>query len=145
MVVNADLGADFDLDAFDHVAVWDPAQEWIEMRLRSAQRQQVRLPAIGLTVSFAEGEAKGPIAKFLDAPRIAKLKEIKDVVELPSGLRYEIIEPGTGTPPKATDTVPSSLRTNRAGNSERAPNVSRVCTPSSEAATGLIAGDPQNQ
>ena len=35
----------------------------------------------------------------------AKLKEIKDVVELPSGLRYEIIEPGTGNPPKATDTV----------------------------------------
>ena len=55
-VLNAELGADFDLDAFDHVAVWDPAQEWIEMRLRSAQRQQVRLPAIGLTVSFAEGE-----------------------------------------------------------------------------------------
>jgi L-histidine N-alpha-methyltransferase len=26
------------------------------MRLRSAQRQQVRLPGIGLTVSFAEGE-----------------------------------------------------------------------------------------
>jgi L-histidine N-alpha-methyltransferase len=55
-VLNAELGADFDPDAFDHVAVWDPAQEWIEMRLRSAQRQQVRLPGIGLTVSFAEGE-----------------------------------------------------------------------------------------
>jgi len=55
-VLNAELGADFDLDAFDHVAVWDPAQEWIEMRLRSALLQQVRLPAIGLTVSFAEGE-----------------------------------------------------------------------------------------
>jgi hypothetical protein len=55
-VLNAELGADFDLDAFDYVALWDPADEWIEMRLRSAQRQQVRLPAIGLTVGFAEGE-----------------------------------------------------------------------------------------
>ena len=55
-VLNAELGANFDPDAFDHVALWDPAAEWIEMRLRSAERQQVRLPAIGLTVSFTAGE-----------------------------------------------------------------------------------------
>ena len=55
-VLNAELGADFDLDAFDHVAVWDPAAEWIEMRLRSAADQAVTLPAIGLTVAFAAGE-----------------------------------------------------------------------------------------
>jgi L-histidine Nalpha-methyltransferase len=55
-VLNAELGANFDPDTFDHVALWDPAAEWIEMRLRSAERQQVRLPAIGLTVSFAAGE-----------------------------------------------------------------------------------------
>ena len=35
-VLNTELGADFDLDAFEHVAVWDAEQEWIEMRLRSA-------------------------------------------------------------------------------------------------------------
>jgi len=34
-----------------------------------------------------------------------KLKENKNVVELPSGLRYEIIQPGTGAYPKPTDTV----------------------------------------
>jgi L-histidine Nalpha-methyltransferase len=55
-VLNAELGADFDPDAFDHVALWDPAAEWIEMRLRSAEDQQVRLPAIGLTAAFAAGE-----------------------------------------------------------------------------------------
>ncbi len=49
-------GANFDLAAFDHVALWDPAQEWIEMRLRSDEPQIVTLPAIGLTVPFAEGE-----------------------------------------------------------------------------------------
>ena len=55
-VLNAELGADFDMDAFEHVAVWDPAAEWIEMRLRSLHAQVVRLPAIELTVSFAENE-----------------------------------------------------------------------------------------
>ncbi len=34
-----------------------------------------------------------------------KLKENKNVVELPSGLRYEIVKQGTGAAPKATDTV----------------------------------------
>jgi L-histidine Nalpha-methyltransferase len=55
-VLNAELGADFDPDAFEHVAVWDAAAEWIEMRLRSLDDQTVHLPAIGLTVSFAAGE-----------------------------------------------------------------------------------------
>jgi L-histidine Nalpha-methyltransferase len=55
-VLNSELGADFDLELFDHVAVWDPAAEWIEMRLRSAEAQAVRLPAIGLTAAFAAGE-----------------------------------------------------------------------------------------
>ncbi|MBM3853027.1 MAG: FKBP-type peptidyl-prolyl cis-trans isomerase [Verrucomicrobia bacterium] len=35
----------------------------------------------------------------------AKLKENKAVVELPSGLRYEIVAPASGPAPKATDTV----------------------------------------
>jgi L-histidine N-alpha-methyltransferase len=55
-VLNAELGADFDPDAFDHVAIWDAGAEWIEMRLRSSLDQRVTLPAIGLAVDFAEGE-----------------------------------------------------------------------------------------
>ena len=55
-VLNTELGADFDLDAFEHVAVWDAEQEWIEMRLRSAVAQTVRLPAIDLVAEFADGE-----------------------------------------------------------------------------------------
>jgi L-histidine Nalpha-methyltransferase len=55
-VLNSELGAGFDLDAFDHVALWDARREWIEMRLRSAWAQSVELPAIGLTVEFADGE-----------------------------------------------------------------------------------------
>ncbi|MDD2764861.1 MAG: FKBP-type peptidyl-prolyl cis-trans isomerase [Opitutaceae bacterium] len=34
-----------------------------------------------------------------------KLKEKKTVVELPDGLRYEVLQPGTGAYPKASDTV----------------------------------------
>jgi L-histidine Nalpha-methyltransferase len=55
-VLNAELRADFDPDEFEHVAVWDPAAEWIEMRLRSRADQTVHVPAIGLTVRFAAGE-----------------------------------------------------------------------------------------
>src|ERR1700758_2623576 len=55
-VLNTELGADFDPDEFEHVAVWDPENEWIEMRLRSLAGQTVHLPAIGLTVTFADGE-----------------------------------------------------------------------------------------
>ena len=55
-VLNTELGADFDPDEFEHVAVWDAEAEWIEMRLRSLTDQTVHLPAIGLTVRFAAGE-----------------------------------------------------------------------------------------
>jgi L-histidine N-alpha-methyltransferase len=38
------------------VAVWEPVAEWIEMRLRSLAAQTVKVPAIGLVVSFEPGE-----------------------------------------------------------------------------------------
>ena len=55
-VINRELGADFDLDAFDHVARWDPEAEWIEMRLRSRRVQHVTVPSLGLAVDLAAGE-----------------------------------------------------------------------------------------
>jgi L-histidine N-alpha-methyltransferase len=56
LVLNAGLGADFDPDEFDHVALWNASEEWIEMRLRSLGDQVVRLPGLDLVVEFAEGE-----------------------------------------------------------------------------------------
>ncbi|MFI0793308.1 L-histidine N(alpha)-methyltransferase [Micromonospora rubida] len=53
-VVNRELGADFDPEAFTHVALWDPEQEWIEMRLRAERPQRVRV--LDLDVAFAAGE-----------------------------------------------------------------------------------------
>ena len=38
-VINRELDADFDLDAFEHVAFYDREQEWIEMRLRARARR----------------------------------------------------------------------------------------------------------
>lgn len=55
--INRELDADFDPDQYEHVAVWDAANEWVEMRLRASRPQTVRVGAIALTVQFAEGEA----------------------------------------------------------------------------------------
>jgi L-histidine Nalpha-methyltransferase len=55
-VLNRELKADFDLDAFEHVALWDATAEWIEMRLRSRTAQTVSLAALDLEVRFAAGE-----------------------------------------------------------------------------------------
>jgi L-histidine N-alpha-methyltransferase len=55
-VLNRELGADFVPDRFDHVAVWDPDNRWIEMRLRATEPMPVQLPAIDMTVDFAADE-----------------------------------------------------------------------------------------
>uniref|UniRef100_UPI002811B0BE L-histidine N(alpha)-methyltransferase n=1 Tax=Streptomyces alfalfae TaxID=1642299 RepID=UPI002811B0BE len=55
-VMDRELGADFDPDAFEHVAAWDAENEWIEMRLRSTVHQTVKIAALDLAVDFAEGE-----------------------------------------------------------------------------------------
>jgi len=55
-VLNRELGADFDLDAFAHVARYDPDEARMDIRLRSSAAQTVRLDGLDLTVSFAAGE-----------------------------------------------------------------------------------------
>jgi L-histidine N-alpha-methyltransferase len=55
-VINRELGGDFDLAAFEHVAFYDRQQEWIEMRLRALRPQVVEISGLGLTVHFANRE-----------------------------------------------------------------------------------------
>ena len=55
-VINRELGADFDPDGFQHVAVWDARNEWIEMRLRASRPYRVTVRALDLAVDFADGE-----------------------------------------------------------------------------------------
>jgi L-histidine N-alpha-methyltransferase len=56
-VLNRELGADFDLAAFEHDAVFDPEPSWVEMRLRARSEQQVRIPGAGIDLTIAAGEA----------------------------------------------------------------------------------------
>ncbi|MFI0721675.1 L-histidine N(alpha)-methyltransferase [Streptomyces sp. NPDC021224] len=55
-VLNRELGADFDPDAFEHVALWNADEERIEMRLRSRAAQSVKIPGVDLGLSLAAGE-----------------------------------------------------------------------------------------
>ena len=55
-VINRRLDADFDVDAYAHVARWNVDEERIEMWLRADEPQRVRVGALGLTVDFAAGE-----------------------------------------------------------------------------------------
>jgi L-histidine Nalpha-methyltransferase len=54
--LNHELAADFDLERFRHVALWNPAESRVEMHLQSTCAQQVTFTIIGMTVSFDEGE-----------------------------------------------------------------------------------------
>jgi L-histidine Nalpha-methyltransferase len=54
--MNRELGADFDLDAFAHVALWNEAERRIEMHLESRRAQTVRVAEADLSVSFEPGE-----------------------------------------------------------------------------------------
>ena len=55
-VLNRELGADFELDAFEHVARWDPENLWMDIRLRSLANQVVSFDALGMLVPFGAGE-----------------------------------------------------------------------------------------
>ncbi|MGV9304123.1 MULTISPECIES: L-histidine N(alpha)-methyltransferase [unclassified Nonomuraea] len=55
-VINRELEADFEPEAFAHVALYDARHDWIEMRLRASRDMRVRIGGLGLTVDFVEGE-----------------------------------------------------------------------------------------
>lgn len=55
-VINRELGANLDPEAFDHHAVWNADEEWIEMRLRARAPLHVHVSALELDVDFAHGE-----------------------------------------------------------------------------------------
>ncbi|MCM3886017.1 L-histidine N(alpha)-methyltransferase [Frankia sp. R82] len=55
-VINRELGADFDVRGFAHIARWNAADSWIEMRLRAVRDQRVTIDALDLHVDFARGE-----------------------------------------------------------------------------------------
>ncbi|MGA7992825.1 MAG: L-histidine N(alpha)-methyltransferase [Thermoanaerobaculia bacterium] len=54
--LNRELGADFNLAAWDHRAVWNPRARRVEMHLVSAVSQRVAIPRAGVVADFAAGE-----------------------------------------------------------------------------------------
>jgi len=54
--VNDGVGADFDPEGFEHVAFYDRANAWIEMRLRARREMRVRVPRAGLDLTYRPGD-----------------------------------------------------------------------------------------
>src|SRR3954466_5822721 len=54
-VLNQELGADFDLGCFEHVARWDPENLWVDIRLRSLYNQVANFTALDMLVPFGAG------------------------------------------------------------------------------------------
>ncbi|MFN2616821.1 MAG: L-histidine N(alpha)-methyltransferase [Thermoleophilaceae bacterium] len=55
-VLNDGLDADFEPEAFEHVAAFDSERSWIEMRLRAVGAQRVSIPGAELELELADGE-----------------------------------------------------------------------------------------
>ena len=55
-VLNRELGANFDLGAYEHVAFWDDENEWIDIRLRALSEQFVDLVSLDMRAHFSRNE-----------------------------------------------------------------------------------------
>ena len=74
-VINRELGANFDVDAFDHRAFYDERQTRIEMHLVSTRDQHVSVPQLG-DLHMARGETiRTEISAKYDHPSTAALLE----------------------------------------------------------------------
>lgn len=74
-VLNRELGADFDVGAFAHRAVYDSVKARIEMHLVAQREQRVRVPGVG-DVHFARGESiRTEISSKYDRPSTECLLE----------------------------------------------------------------------
>jgi dimethylhistidine N-methyltransferase len=54
--LNRELGANFNLRAFRHKAIWDEVHSRMEMYLESLSAQKVNIRVLGMKVDFAPGE-----------------------------------------------------------------------------------------
>ncbi|MFT7650172.1 MAG: putative SAM-dependent methyltransferase [Candidatus Poriferisodalaceae bacterium] len=55
-VLNRELGADFDVEKFDHIALWDPHQTRMDLRLRANGDHHVRIPDAIVELELYDGE-----------------------------------------------------------------------------------------
>ncbi|GAA2394618.1 L-histidine N(alpha)-methyltransferase [Nonomuraea africana] len=87
-VINRELEADFEPEAFAHVALYDARHDWIEMRLRARRDMRVRIGGLGLAVDFVQGEE-------MRTEISAKFR--------PEGLRQELVAAGFEVRRRYTD------------------------------------------
>ncbi len=74
--MNRELGADFDLGAFSHRAVWNVAASRVEMHLVAARAMCVSVPAAGCVARFEEGEILFTESSYkYEVPQLAALGE----------------------------------------------------------------------
>ena len=72
--INRELGANFDVDAFAHRAIWNAHAQRIEMQLESLADQVVSIPAAGAVVRFALGERIWTESSYkYDLPQFARM------------------------------------------------------------------------
>ncbi|HVP03813.1 MAG TPA: L-histidine N(alpha)-methyltransferase [Solirubrobacteraceae bacterium] len=72
-VMNRELGADFEPEAFEHVAFFDREHEWIEMRLRARRAMRVHVADLDLDVGFeAREELRTEISAKFTRRRLAR-------------------------------------------------------------------------
>jgi L-histidine N-alpha-methyltransferase len=75
LVLNHELGADFDPSAFDHLAFYEPVAHRIEMHLVSRRAQVVTVPGLG-AIGFDAGESlRTEISCKHDRESVAQLFE----------------------------------------------------------------------
>ena len=75
LVLNHELGADFDPSAFDHLAFYEPVAHRIEMHLVSRREQLVTVPGVG-AIRFDAGESlRTEISCKHDRESVAQLFE----------------------------------------------------------------------
>jgi len=97
--VNRELDADFDIDAFEHRAIWNAAASRIEMHLVSVRSQRVRIAASGLGVEFQAGETIWTESsyKYRPAEIVAMLgragfREIDQWIDAPDAFALTLVE-----------------------------------------------------
>jgi L-histidine Nalpha-methyltransferase len=81
--LDRELGANFDLDAFRHVALWNQQRSRMEMYLESLRPQHVNLGLLNLQIRFAEGERIHTENSYKYT-----LKMVRDMLK-PAGFQFE--------------------------------------------------------
>jgi dimethylhistidine N-methyltransferase len=96
--INRELGADFDVSAFRHRAVWDGGESRVEMHLVAAARQRVRIPAANLDIIFEEGETIWTESSYKYRPdelvgmlERAGFRKVKQWINEPAGFALTLV------------------------------------------------------